>query len=59
MASKLPELVICHLEHMTGIETRTISLETDRSGPLTALTWPVDAPLVTVTDPATPRLIAR
>jgi hypothetical protein len=33
--------------------------ETDRSGPLTALTWASDAPLVTVMNPVIPGLMAR
>jgi len=56
----------------TAALLRTVSLEgypathrlaQDTGGtqtrPLIALTWTVDAPLVTVTDPATPRLMAR
>ena len=42
-----------------GNRTRTISLETNRSGPLTALTWISDVPLVTATDSVIPGLMAR
>ena len=42
-----------------GIEPALSAWESDRSGPLTALSWAVDAPLVTVRDPATPGLMAR
>jgi hypothetical protein len=47
------------LERVTGIEPALSAWETNRSEPLTALSWAVDAPLVTVIDPATPRLMAR
>ena len=44
---------------MTGIEPALSAWESDRLGPLTALTWAFDAPLVTVMDPVTPGLMAR
>jgi hypothetical protein len=47
------------VERVTGIEPALSAWESDRSGPLTALSWAPDAPLVTVMDPATPRLMAR
>ena len=47
------------VERVTGIEPALSAWESDRSEPLTALTWAVDAPLVTVMDPATPGLMAR
>jgi hypothetical protein len=47
------------LERVTGIEPALSAWESDRSGPLTALTWATDAPRVTVIDPMTPRLMAR
>jgi hypothetical protein len=42
------------VERVTGIEPALSAWESDRSGPLTTLTWAVDAPLVTVIDPVTP-----
>jgi hypothetical protein len=47
------------MERVTGIEPALSAWESDRSGPLTAMTWAPNAPLVTVIDPATPRLMAR
>jgi hypothetical protein len=47
------------LERVTGIEPALSAWETNRSGPLTALTWAPDAPLVTVMNPATPGLMAN
>jgi len=47
------------LERVTRIELALSAWESDRSGPLTALSWAVDAPLVTVIDRATPGLMAR
>jgi hypothetical protein len=44
---------------VTGIGAALSAWESDRSRPLTALTWAPDTPLVTVTDPATPRVMAR
>ena len=46
-------------ERVTGIEPALSAWESHRSGLLTALTWATDAPLVTVIDPMTPRLMAR
>ena len=46
-------------ERVTGIEPALSAWESDRSRPLTALTWAPDVPLVTVTDPWTPGLMAR
>ena len=46
-------------ERVTGIEPALSAWESARSGPLTALTSASDAPLVTVMDPAAPRLMAR
>jgi hypothetical protein len=43
---------------VTGIELALSAWESDRSGPLTTLTWAVDAPLMTVMHPATPGLMA-
>jgi hypothetical protein len=45
-----------HLKRVRGIEPALSAWESDRSGPLTALTWTSDAPLVTVIDPVTPGL---
>ena len=42
-----------------GIEPALSAWESDRSDPLTALTWAADVPLVTVMDPVTPGLTAR
>ena len=47
------------LERVTGIEPALSAWESDRLGPLTALTWALDAPLVTVMDSVTPGLMAR
>jgi hypothetical protein len=46
-------------ERVTGIEPALSAWESDRSEPLTALSWAVNAPLVTVMDPAIPGLMAR
>jgi hypothetical protein len=46
-------------ERVTGIEPALSAWESDRSEPLTALSWAVDTPLVTVMDPAIPGLMAR
>src|SRR5262245_22455401 len=46
-------------ERVTGIEPALSAWESDRSGPLTALTWATDVPLVTVMHPAAPGLMAR
>ena len=59
MADKRPELGRHCLERVTGIEPALSAWESDRLGPLTALTWALDAPLVTVTDSVTPGLMAR
>ena len=59
MAYRLRELRTQHLERVTGIEPALSAWESDRSGPLTALTCELDAPLVTVIDPVTPGLMAR
>ena len=59
MASRPIELGTQHMERVTGIEPALSAWESDRSGPLTGLTWAADAPLVTVMDPVTPGLMAR
>jgi hypothetical protein len=59
MTDKRPELGRNCLERVTGIEPALSAWESDRSGRLTGLTWASDAPLVTVIDPMTPRLMAR
>jgi hypothetical protein len=48
-----------YLERVTGIEPALSAWESDRSSPLTALTWTSDVPLVTVMDLVTPGLMAR
>jgi hypothetical protein len=47
------------MERVTGIEPALSAWESDRPGPLIALTWAADAPQVTVMDPMTPGLMAR
>src|SRR5215831_18107252 len=47
------------MERVTRIELALSAWESDRSKPLTALTWVLDAPLVTVMDPAAPGVMAR
>src|SRR5215831_16737174 len=47
------------LERVTGIEPALSAWESDRSGPLTGLTWTSDAPLVTAMNPVIPGLMAR
>ena len=47
------------VERVTGIEPALSAWESDRSGPLTALSWASDTPLVTAMNPATPGLMAR
>jgi hypothetical protein len=47
------------VERVTGIEPALSAWESDRSRPLTALTWATEAPLLTVIAPMTPRLMAR
>jgi len=59
MASRPLELGTQRLERVTGIEPALSAWESDRSGPLTALTWALDAPLMTVMDPVTLGLMAR
>jgi hypothetical protein len=63
MTGSRPELGIQRVERVTvrvtGIEPALSAWETNRSGPLTALTWTSDVPLVTMTDPVTPGLMAR
>ena len=59
MAGRRPGLGTQHVERVTGIEPALSAWESVRSGPLTALSWAVDAPLVTVMDPVTPGLMAR
>jgi hypothetical protein len=44
------------VERVTRIELALSAWESDRSGPLTALTWASDVPPVTVIDPVTPGL---
>jgi len=44
---------------VTGSELALSAWETDRSGPVTPLTWTSDAPPVTVSDRVIPRLMAR
>ena len=39
------------MERVTGIEPALSAWESDRSRPLTVLTWAADIPLVTVIDP--------
>jgi hypothetical protein len=41
-------------ERVTGIEPALSAWESDRSESLTALTWELDTPLVTVMDPGSP-----
>jgi hypothetical protein len=48
-----------YLERVTRIELALSAWEYNRSGPLTALSWAIDAPPVTVKDPAAPGLTAR
>jgi hypothetical protein len=48
-----------HLERVTRIELALSAWETNRSEPLTSLTWEPDTPPVTVTYPMTPGLMAR
>jgi hypothetical protein len=59
MVSRPPELGTQHMERVTRMELALSAWESHRSGLLTALTWATDAPLVTVIDPMTPRLMAR
>jgi hypothetical protein len=59
MVSRPLELGTQHMERVTGIEPALSAWESDRLGPLTALTWGFDAPPVTVMDPVTPGLMAR
>jgi hypothetical protein len=59
MTDKRPELGRNCLERVTGIEPALSAWESDRSRPLTALTWATEAPLLTVIAPMTPRLMAR
>jgi hypothetical protein len=59
MARRPPELGSQYVERVTRIELALSAWESDRSGPLAALSWAVDAPLVTAMDLATPRLMAR
>ena len=47
------------MERVTGIEPALSAWESDRSGPLTDLTWASDTPLVTVVDRAIPGLMAH
>jgi len=47
------------VERVTRIELALSAWESYRSGALTGLSWAVDPPLVTVTHPATPGLMAR
>jgi hypothetical protein len=47
------------VERVTGIEPALSAWESDRSGPLTAMTWAPDSPLVTVEDPQAPGLMGR
>jgi hypothetical protein len=47
------------VERVTKIELALSAWEYNRSGPLTALSWAIDAPPVTVKDPAAPGLMAR
>ena len=55
----MPVTLDFFLERVTRIELALSAWESDRSGPLTALTWASDAPLVTVMDPPAPGLMAR
>jgi hypothetical protein len=47
------------MERVTRIELALSAWESDRLGSLTGLTGGSDAPLVTVMDPAIPRLMAH
>jgi hypothetical protein len=46
-------------ERVTGIELALSAWESDRSRPLTALTWASGVPLVTAMDPTIPGLMAH
>jgi hypothetical protein len=59
MADKRPELGRRCLERVTRIELALSAWESDRSGPLTVLTWGSDVPPVTIMDRVTPGLMAR
>jgi hypothetical protein len=59
MARRPPELGSQYVERVTRIELALSAWESDRLGPLTTLTWALDAPLVTVMDSVTPGLMAR
>jgi hypothetical protein len=59
MASRSLELGTQWVERVTGIEPALSAWESDRSGPLTAMTWAAEAPVVTVMNPVTPGLMAR
>jgi hypothetical protein len=47
------------VERVTGIEPALSAWETDRSGPLTALSWAVDAPRVTVRPESASKRVTR
>src|SRR5215468_3622445 len=59
MADRPLELGSQRFERVTGIEPALSAWESDRSGPLTALTWAPNVPLVTAIDRMTPGLMAR
>ena len=59
MTDKRPELGRNCLERVTGIEPALSAWESDRSGPLTALSWACNPPPVTATERMAPRLMAR
>src|SRR5215813_1439731 len=58
-ASGTPAELGFRTERVTGVEPALSAWESDRSRPMTALTWALDAPLVTVVDLETPGLMAR
>ena len=59
MARRWPELGIQRMERVTRIELALSAWESDRSGPLTAVSWAAGTPRVTVMNPVAPGLMAR
>ena len=58
--SRVRPLTWCFVvERVTGIEPALSAWESNRSGPLTWLTWALGIPWVTVMSPSTPGLMAR
>jgi hypothetical protein len=53
------QLLMSRMLRVKGIKPALSAWESDRSGPLTALTWASGASLVTAMDPETPGLMAR